>query len=332
MIPVPSTDGVVVALHDLGGTGRPVLFAHATGFCGRMWAPVVAHLPGWRAWAPDVRAHGDALIAPETPLGWAAVARDLLAVVDHVGLVDVVAVGHSMGAASLLLAETARPGTFAALYCYEPVTPPTDPPIPAVRAYERVIEAASLRRRDVFPSRRAALENFAGKPPFDRLDPAALRAYVDHGFADVGDGSGAVRLKCRPTWEAALYVEGARHGAFERLGEVRCPVTVATGEATEGRPSSYAAQVAERLKDAGIRVEVDRSRDRMQAKIRNAQLQKVPYMLVIGGREAEAGAVAVRLRSGEDLGAMPIDDFLKLVQPVVETKSLDLQQPRETTT
>jgi threonyl-tRNA synthetase len=98
------------------------------------------------------------------------------------------------------------------------------------------------------------------------------------------------------------------------------------------KQADYAAQVAERLKDAGIRVEVDRSRDRMQAKIRNAQLQKVPYMLVIGGREAEAGAVAVRLRSGEDLGAMPVDDFLKLVQPVVETKSLDLQQPRETTT
>jgi threonyl-tRNA synthetase len=70
----------------------------------------------------------------------------------------------------------------------------------------------------------------------------------------------------------------------------------------------------------------------MQAKIRNAQLQKVPYMLVIGGREAEANAVAVRLRSGEDLGAMPIEEFLSLIQPVIETKSLDLQQPRETTT
>ena len=86
--------------------------------------------------------------------------------------------------------------------------------------------------------------------------------------------------------------------------------------------------MAEKLKATDVRVEVDRSRDRMQAKIRNAQLQKIPYMLVVGGREAEAGAVAVRLRSGEDLGAMPVDDFLKLVQPVIETKSLDLQQPR----
>ncbi len=98
------------------------------------------------------------------------------------------------------------------------------------------------------------------------------------------------------------------------------------------KQAEYAAQVEQTLRDAGIRVEVDSSRDRMQAKIRNAQLQKVPYMLVVGGREAEANAVAVRLRSGEDLGAMSVDAFLDLVQPVIETKSLDLQQPRETTT
>jgi threonyl-tRNA synthetase len=98
------------------------------------------------------------------------------------------------------------------------------------------------------------------------------------------------------------------------------------------KQADYANDIAEKLKDAGIRAEVDSSRDRMQAKIRNAQLQKVPYMLVVGGREAEANAVAVRVRSGEDLGAMPVDAFLELIQPVIETKSLDLQQPRETTT
>jgi pimeloyl-ACP methyl ester carboxylesterase len=244
---VPSTDGVTVALHDLGGSGRAVLFAHATGFCGPMWGPVVAHLPAWRAWAPDLRAHGDAVVGAEPRLTWTAVAEDLLAVFDHLRLREVLAVGHSMGAAALLLAEIARPGTFEALYCYEPVTPPADPPIPAVRAHERTIEAAARRRRDVFPSRAAAQQNFAAKPPFEALDPAALRAYVDHGFADVGDGSGAVRLKCRPEHEAALYVHGGDHRAFERLGEVNCPVTVGTGEPTEGRPSSYAADVVARL-------------------------------------------------------------------------------------
>jgi threonyl-tRNA synthetase len=90
----------------------------------------------------------------------------------------------------------------------------------------------------------------------------------------------------------------------------------------------FANAVLERLKDKGIRAEVDSSSGRMQAKIRNAQLQKIPYMLVVGKREAEADSVAVRLRSGEDLGAKTVDEFLDLVLPVIETKSLDLQEPR----
>jgi threonyl-tRNA synthetase len=75
------------------------------------------------------------------------------------------------------------------------------------------------------------------------------------------------------------------------------------------RHGEYAHSVADRLRAAGIRVEVDDRNERMQAKIREAQLQKVPYMLVVGNKEQEAGAVAVRRRSGEDLGAMPLEEF-----------------------
>jgi threonyl-tRNA synthetase len=67
----------------------------------------------------------------------------------------------------------------------------------------------------------------------------------------------------------------------------------------------------------------------MQAKIRAAQLQKVPYMLVVGKREVEAGAVAVRLRNGRDLGAMPVAAFLDLVLPRVESHSLYLDEEEE---
>jgi len=87
----------------------------------------------------------------------------------------------------------------------------------------------------------------------------------------------------------------------------------------------FANEVAARFKAAGLRVEVSAQKERMQAKIRNAQLQKVPYMLVIGKREVEQGAVAVRLRTGEDLGAMAIDDAVSLIRAVVEAKSLTLQ-------
>jgi threonyl-tRNA synthetase len=89
------------------------------------------------------------------------------------------------------------------------------------------------------------------------------------------------------------------------------------------RHNEYAHEVAAQLKAAGLRVEVNDSSDRMQAKIRDAQLQKVPYMLVIGDREVEGGAVAVRLRSGENLGAQSVPDFLsRALDAVAEKRDL----------
>jgi threonyl-tRNA synthetase len=83
------------------------------------------------------------------------------------------------------------------------------------------------------------------------------------------------------------------------------------------RHNDYAHAVAAQLKAAGLRVEVNDSSDRMQAKIRDAQLQKVPYMLVMGDREMQAGAVAVRLRNGEDMGAQAVADFLALAKAAI---------------
>jgi threonyl-tRNA synthetase len=89
----------------------------------------------------------------------------------------------------------------------------------------------------------------------------------------------------------------------------------------------FAETVRAELERNGLRAEIDSSRDRMQAKIRNAQLQKVPYMLVIGKREVEHGAVAVRLRSGEDLGAMPTSEFAAMAKQVADARSLELKVP-----
>ena len=86
------------------------------------------------------------------------------------------------------------------------------------------------------------------------------------------------------------------------------------------RHIEYANTVADALRGAGLRVEVDARSERMQAKIRDAQLQKVPYMLVVGDREAEAEAAAVRLRSGEDLGAMKLDELIARMQTEVEER------------
>ena len=79
----------------------------------------------------------------------------------------------------------------------------------------------------------------------------------------------------------------------------------------------YAEEVRDQLVAAGLRVHVDGRNERMNAKIRDAQLQKVPYMLVVGDREAEAKGAAVRLRSGEDLGTLPVADVLARIQAEV---------------
>lgn len=86
------------------------------------------------------------------------------------------------------------------------------------------------------------------------------------------------------------------------------------------RHIAYCEQVAERLKAAGLRVDVDARSERMSAKIRDAQLQKIPYMLVVGDRESEAGSVAVRLRTEEDLGAMSVEGFLEMAQEAIREK------------
>jgi threonyl-tRNA synthetase len=88
------------------------------------------------------------------------------------------------------------------------------------------------------------------------------------------------------------------------------------------RHLDYAFSVAERLRAAGVRVEVDSSGERMRAKIRDAQMQKVPYMLVIGDREMEAEQVNLRLRDGAVPGAMSVDDFITLVQGAVAERRL----------
>lgn len=87
------------------------------------------------------------------------------------------------------------------------------------------------------------------------------------------------------------------------------------------RHLEFAQNVGKRLQDAGLRIEIDESKDRMQGKIRRAQLQKVPYMLIIGNKEQEADAVAVRLRSGEDLGAIPVQAFIERVQAEVAART-----------
>ncbi len=83
-----------------------------------------------------------------------------------------------------------------------------------------------------------------------------------------------------------------------------------------------AESAAARLAEAGVRVAVDRGADKIGAKIRLARIDRIPYMLVIGAREAQEGTVSVRHRDRNDLGAMPLDDFVATISKEIATRSL----------
>ncbi len=238
---VASADGTPVAVYDLGGAGRDLLLVHATGFCAGVWGPLADRLAGHRLAALDVRGHGRS--GAPAAMDWEATGQDVLAAVDVLGLDRPVGVGHSMGGASLLMAEIQRPGTFAALWVFEPIVFPPDLPRPEPGTPNPMVEAAR-RRRDSFPSADLALTNFASKRPLDELAPECLEAYVRFGFEHHEDGS--VSLRCRPEFEASTYAAGSTHGTWGRLGEVACPVTVVRGRPDPG-PALLAPGIADRL-------------------------------------------------------------------------------------
>jgi threonyl-tRNA synthetase len=86
----------------------------------------------------------------------------------------------------------------------------------------------------------------------------------------------------------------------------------------------YGNEVVGKLKAAGVRVEIDDSNEKLGAKIRTAQLEKIPYMLVLGEKEAQSGTVTVRKRTGGDQAAIPVEEFLALVEAQIRTRALTL--------
>lgn len=97
------------------------------------------------------------------------------------------------------------------------------------------------------------------------------------------------------------------------------PVQVAVANITDDQ-ADYAQEVVSMLKKAGLRAEADLRNGKITYKIRELSLQKLPYILVVGAKEKAEGKVAVRVRGGKDLGAMSVEDFIKLVQENVATR------------
>lgn len=128
-----------------------------------------------------------------------------------------------------------------------------------------------------------------------------------------------------------IMLHRALYGSLERFVGIyiehtgaEFPVWVAPTQAivipVNAKALDYAQSTLQALKAAGVRAEVDASDDKLGAKIRDAELQKIPYMLVVGPRDAEAGTVSVRRKGEGDLGAMPFAAFLERIQDEIKTK------------
>jgi threonyl-tRNA synthetase len=131
-----------------------------------------------------------------------------------------------------------------------------------------------------------------------------------------------------------LMVHRALWGSVERFFGVLIehyagafPVWLAPVQAAvlplSGKFEEYAKKVAQQLKDAGFRIQLDDRNEKLQAKIRDAQMQKIPYMLILGGKEAEAGTVSVRHRSKGDLGPRPVHQFIDDLRAEIIAKSIN---------
>jgi pimeloyl-ACP methyl ester carboxylesterase len=254
-----SVDGPAgrLVVHDWAGVGPPTLLAHATGFHGRIWAPVAERLvaAGRHVWSFDFRGHGDS-DAPD-PSGdaytWSGFAADALAVAVHLGVAGdpaLVACGHSKGATSLLLGEADRPGTFARIWAYEPILFPDDRAIPSADDFP--LSANARKRRNEWSSIDEAYDAYASKRPLSVMTPESLHAYVDYGLRDRGDG--VFELKCRPEVEARVFAMAPGNGAWRHLPDVEALVLVLCGEASTDIGPRLGKRIAARLPHGRLEV------------------------------------------------------------------------------
>lgn len=228
--------------------GRPTLhWAHATGFHGRLYQSLLDDLSAdCNVVAWDMRGHGASAGAAEasTFLGWETYYRDLTALLEHLDE-PVWLAGHSIGATASVMAAARRPDKVLGLILAEPVIMDSWQSrmlwlAKLLRQSHRLsLAAGAARRRTVFDSHAAAMDNYRGRGGFKTWPEPWLEAYVRYAFVPHGD---YVRLACSPDWESATFAH-TEHNPWPGIRQLRCPVIALAAE----RASTFSPTAQKRL-------------------------------------------------------------------------------------
>lgn len=236
--PAPETrfvpvEGTALAAHHWpaeGSTAAPLVFAHATGFHGRVWDAVIERLSDHPAWALDLRGHGQTGGGPVTD--WRVLARDVATFLDQTGITGAVGIGHSMGAHTLLQVAAENPGRFARLVLFDPVILAPEFYAPSEPLYTAENPHPAIRRKRDFASAEAMIERFRERDPYNLFDPRVFEDYCRHGLVPAASGEG-MELACAPEDEASVYASSRSNpGILEAAKRVDIPVLVVRALAT----------------------------------------------------------------------------------------------------
>ncbi|MCZ8371067.1 MAG: alpha/beta hydrolase [Porphyrobacter sp.] len=220
------TGGIELAVHEWAseGGGVPLVFAHATGFHGRVWGAIIDAFPAHPAYGIDLRGHGLSRAEPITD--WRILASDVADFLEQTGLSGAVGIGHSMGAHTLLQVAADNPGRFARLVLFDPVILAPEFYGDGTPVYTAEKPHPAIRRKRDFASADAMIERFATRDPYDLFTPRVFEDYCRYGLVPAASGEG-MELACAPEVEASVYASSRSNGAIlQATKRVNIPVLV----------------------------------------------------------------------------------------------------------
>jgi pimeloyl-ACP methyl ester carboxylesterase len=217
----------VAAVLDWGGNGPDLLFLHPNGFCAGLFEPLAIRLRDlFRCVAIDLRGHGGSAVSGDADFAYTDLARDVVEVVESLGLRDICLVGESLGGAIGVLADRLQPDRIDQLLLCEAVAFPAS----TERPEQNSLSEGALRRRVRWPEIEVARTAYASRPPLSELAPEAMDAYLRWGTRPTSDG---VALRCAPATEARIFelapTPMGGGAAWDHLPEVRGRATVVAG-------------------------------------------------------------------------------------------------------